>query len=61
MLAVEDHIPWAALSVLFGRDVNVMTNLQGDVHMNAPSWVCTYVPWRSSYSGGVVTVSLSNG
>ena len=53
-------MPWATLSVLFGRKLNVMTNFHGDVCMNAPLWACTYVPWQSSYSGGIVTVSLSN-
>ena len=41
MLAAADHTPWATLSVLIGRDVNVMMRLHGDVHMNAP---CGHVP-----------------
>ena len=43
MLAVVDHIPWATLSVLFGRDVDAMTKLHGNIHMNAPSWAGTYI------------------
>ena len=59
MLAVADHIPWAIQSVLFGRDVDIMTKLHGDICMNAPSQAYIYVPWRCSYSGGIVTISLS--
>ena len=36
MLAVVDCTPWATLGVLIGRYVNVMTELHGDVRMNAP-------------------------
>ena len=35
-LAVADRTPWATLSVLIGRHVTVMTELHGDVRMNAP-------------------------
>ena len=52
-------MPWATLSVLIGRDVNVMIVLHGDIHMNAPLRAHTYVPWQCSYSGGIVMVSLS--
>ena len=38
-------MPWATLSVLFGRDVNVMANSHGVVHMNAPLRVYTYISW----------------
>ena len=52
-------MPWATLSVLIGRHVNVMMRLHGDVHMNAPTQACIYIPWQCSYSGGIVTVPLS--
>ena len=60
MLAMVDCTLWAKLSVLFGKDVKIMTNLNGDICMNAPSWACTYIPWQSSYPRGIVIVSLSN-
>ena len=44
MLAVVDHTPWETLSVLIGRDVNIMMRLHGDVRMNAPLRACTYIP-----------------
>ena len=59
MLAVVDHIPWATLSILIGRDIHVMFKLHGDVHMNAPSRAHIYIPWQCSYSGGIMMVSLS--
>ena len=59
MLAVVDHIPGATLSVLFGCYVDITTKLHSDVHMSAPLWAHTYIPWQYSYSGGIVTVSLS--
>ena len=59
MLAVVDRTPWTTLSVLIGRDVDVITKLHGDVHMNAPLWARTYVPGQCSYSGRIVMVSLS--
>ena len=43
MLAVVDHILWATFGVLLGRDITVMKKLHGDVYMNAPLWVCTYI------------------
>ena len=45
MLAMVDHTPWATLGVLFGRIVDVMTKLHGDIRMNAPLQAHTYVPW----------------
>ena len=60
MLAVADHMPWVTLGVLFGRIINIMIKSHGDVHMNAPSQACTYIPWQYSYSRGIVMVSLSN-
>ena len=45
VLAVVDHMPQATLDVPFGSIVNDMTQLHGDVHMNAPSQARTYVPW----------------
>ena len=59
MLAVADHTPWATLSVLFGRDVDIMTKLHGDVHINAPLQAYIYVPSQCSYSGGIVMVLIS--
>ena len=44
MLAVLEHMPWAILSVLLGRDVNILIKLHGDIHINAPLWARTYVP-----------------
>ena len=41
MLAVADHTPWAILGVLIGRYINVMTELHGDICMNAPTWART--------------------
>ena len=41
MLAEVDRMPWARLGVVFGRIVNVMTELHGDIHMNAPPWAYT--------------------
>ena len=43
MLAVVDYTPWATLSVLFGRDVDIVTQLNGHIRMNAPLWAHTYV------------------
>ena len=60
MLAVADRTPWVTLGVLFGRIVNIMTKLHGDVHINAPLHAHTNKPWQCCYSGGIVTVSLSN-
>ena len=52
-------MPWATLSVMFGRDINIMTNSHGDIYMNAPLQACIFIPWQSSYPGGIVMVSLS--
>ena len=34
MLTVVDRMPWSILSVLFGRDIDVMTKMHGDVYTN---------------------------
>ena len=60
MEAVVDRMPWAILSILFGRDVDIMIKLHGDVRMNALLRARTYIPWQSSYSAGIVMVLLSN-
>ena len=43
MLAVVEHTLWATLSVFFGKNVDVMTELHGIVRMNAPLLAHTYV------------------
>ena len=45
MLAVADCRSRATLSILFGRDGDVITKLHGDVCMNAPFQAHIYVPW----------------
>ena len=44
MLAVADYTPRATLTILFGRDIDVMTKSHGDICINAPSQVGTYIP-----------------
>ena len=43
MLTVVDRMPWSILSVLFGRDIDVMTKMHGDVYTNVPFPEHTYV------------------
>ena len=44
MLPVADHMPWAILGVLLGRDVINIKKWHSDARMNTPLQAHTYAP-----------------